>query len=533
MKGINCIKYPMAAIAALSLWGCTADGHNKDEGIFPAITIQADAEHQTIDGFGASDCWRCQMVGKFWPEAKKNRIADFLFSQEFDENGNPLGIGLSMWRFNLGSGSSAQGKASQIPSEWKRNECFMNEDGTYDMNRQEGQQWFLKAAKERGVESFLVFSLSPPVHMTANGYAFPFSVGENMNIKHGRMKDYAEYMAESIKRLQESIGITIDWLSPSNEPQYSWVNAGLEATVANNAELSELTHYLSDELNERGLSTSVVLGEAGALKYLYGEASDAVYADNQIQEFWNPDSPINICNLPNVSKTISAHSYWSVWPVDFQVSERQTLKRALDRVPGLKYWQTEFCVMEDIGENIIPGGNGWQRDLGMETALFVARVIHNDLVILDAASWSWWTAITRADYKDGLVYLDDGTDNGNEDTDEYCRNDGYFRDSKIMWTLGNWALFVRPGMVRVNIPEQSSNPDSNVLFSAFKNPATGKIVFVAVNLFSVSVENATECSNLWIPYVTSSFQDMTRQENMNGDNMTLPPRSVVTFVLCQ
>ena len=73
------------------------------------ISVDLNQEIQTIDGFGASDAWRCQMVGKYWPEEKRNQIADWLFSQEVDENGNPKGIGLSMWRFYIGAGSTEQG----------------------------------------------------------------------------------------------------------------------------------------------------------------------------------------------------------------------------------------------------------------------------------------------------------------------------------------------------------------------------------------------------------------------------------------
>ena len=54
------------------------------------ISVDLNQEMQTIDGFGASDAWRCQMVGKYWPEEKRNQIADWLFSQEVDENGKPL-----------------------------------------------------------------------------------------------------------------------------------------------------------------------------------------------------------------------------------------------------------------------------------------------------------------------------------------------------------------------------------------------------------------------------------------------------------
>ncbi|MFR5757555.1 MAG: glycoside hydrolase [Bacteroides cellulosilyticus] len=60
---------------------------------------------QVMEHFGASDAWSMHVLGK-WPEEKQKQIADWLFSTENDANGKPKGIGLSLWRFNLGAGSS-------------------------------------------------------------------------------------------------------------------------------------------------------------------------------------------------------------------------------------------------------------------------------------------------------------------------------------------------------------------------------------------------------------------------------------------
>ena len=90
-----------------------------------------------MDYFGASDAWSMQCIG-LWTQEKQNQIADWLFSMENDENGKPKGIGLSLWRFNVGAGSTEQGEASQIASPWMRTECFLQADGTYDWNKQQG-----------------------------------------------------------------------------------------------------------------------------------------------------------------------------------------------------------------------------------------------------------------------------------------------------------------------------------------------------------------------------------------------------------
>src|SRR5690606_34486845 len=126
------------------------------------VQVHLQEEQQTMHSFGASDCWTGKFIGQWADEQKKNHIADLLFSMDTLANGNPKGIGLSLWRFNIGSGSFEQGANSNIADEWRREECFLNADGTYDWNKQAGQQWFLQAAKQRGVKYTLGFSLTPP-----------------------------------------------------------------------------------------------------------------------------------------------------------------------------------------------------------------------------------------------------------------------------------------------------------------------------------------------------------------------------------
>ena len=59
--------------------------------------IDTRAPLQTIDGFGASDAWSMQHIG-LWPDSVRLQTADWLFSTENDSKGQPLGIGLSIWR---------------------------------------------------------------------------------------------------------------------------------------------------------------------------------------------------------------------------------------------------------------------------------------------------------------------------------------------------------------------------------------------------------------------------------------------------
>lgn len=189
----------------------------------PAIhfEIETDQPCQTMDYFGASDCWSMQFIG-LWPQEKQNQVADWLFSTENHENGQPKGIGLSLWRFNVGAGSAEQGEASQIASPWMRAECFLQADGNYNWNKQQGQRNFLRLAKERGVNKFLAFLNSPPVYFTQNGLATNTGRGGTLNLKEEHYKNFARFLANVIKGVEKHDGIKFNYLCPFNEPDGHW-----------------------------------------------------------------------------------------------------------------------------------------------------------------------------------------------------------------------------------------------------------------------------------------------------------------------
>ncbi|RYE28824.1 MAG: hypothetical protein EOP48_33125, partial [Sphingobacteriales bacterium] len=154
----SCSKKTEASIANTN--DCIINGIDVCKPADLKIRINIDDEKQTIEHFGASDCWSTKYVGNWANIQKKNQIADYLFTMDTLSSGQPKGIGLSLWRFNIGAGSLEQGSSSGIADEWRREECFLSPDGTYDWNKQSGQQWFLDAAKQRGINNFIAFSVA-------------------------------------------------------------------------------------------------------------------------------------------------------------------------------------------------------------------------------------------------------------------------------------------------------------------------------------------------------------------------------------
>jgi len=497
------------------------------------VKTRPDIEYQTMDGFGGSDAWRAQFVGKNWPLAKRNKVADLLFSQALDSQGNPKGIGLSLWRFYLSGGTTEQGDASEIGNPWRRGECFLNADGSYDWSKHKGQRWFLRAAKKRGVEKLLAFTNSPPVHYTRNSRGFAPKGVIHLNLKPGRMDDYARYMAEVMEHFHKE-GIVFDYLSPINEPQWNWDGSGQEGTPALNEEIHALVCYLSHELASRGLHTRIIIGEAGTIGHAcipmdsLGMKSDG--RDDQARFFFNEASPFYIGDLPNVEKTISAHSYHSVWPLRRQVENRRLVHTKLKQAnPDLGYWMSEYCILQRNGEI----GSGGRRDLSMKTALYVARIMHNDLTLSQAKSWQWWTSITQCDYKDGLVYLDDGSQGGTGRMGghvESLQHDGEVRDSKLLWVLGNYSRFIRPGMVRIacELSEEQSIEDG-LLVSAYKDVKQGHVVTVFTNLSEQERQVDIGVDEQVKTYTTNKYNNLTLSWQ-SLSKVRIPERAVVTVV---
>ncbi len=502
---------PFFLILALLVNGYRSSQKNtvqKNEPI--EITIHTEIIFQTIDNFGASDAWSCQFVGN-WPEEQKNRIADLLFSLEMKKDGSPLGIGLSSWRFNIGAGSTEQQGDTKIGDPWRRTECFLQKDGTYNWQKQSGQRWFLKAAKDRGVNCFIGFVNSPPVWLTKNGRANSDG-GNSMNLPEENLSKYADFLVEVTKNIHKKEGILFDFLSPVNEPQWDW-KSGQEGSPWKNSEVAEFCRILGNDLKNEGLNTRIEITEAGKLTHLFDRGNDS-RRGFQVKDFFSPGSPNYIGDVPNMAHLISGHSYHTVQSDSLMNLVRSELHTEIQKVdPKLDFWMSEYCIL--VGNGKITGGG---RDLGMETALFVANIIHSDVTVSNASAWQWWLAVSPYNFKDGLVYIDKS------------ETGGIFYDSKLLWALGNYSRFVRPGSKRISVEMRE---DSDLRISAFKNNT--EIVLVVLNqsnnpkYFQLNSSNSNTFSNR---YETSDDNNLAYLGTVDlGKISSVPGKSISTFVI--
>lgn len=484
---------------------------------------------QTIHSIGASGCWYSEGIGKHWPAEKKERIAELLFSKKPDQWGNPAGIGLSAFRFNIGGGTAEQGEAGGIRDPNRRVECFLNPDGTYDWNKQSGYQWFLRQAKAYGVEHLIAFSNTPPVQFTANGLGFKTTKDEAANLKPGYYAAYAGFLATVIRHFDEA-GLHFSYVSPVNEPQWDWSGtvgtAKQEGTPWTNREIHRVIQALDSAITANRLKTEVSVPEAAMLNFLYG---DKTASSRQIQTLFSEKSDLSVARFKTVPRIVAGHSYFSDTNDSTLVHTRKTLADTA-RKYKVAYWQSEYSM---LGNGYREGARG--RRTPMDCALFLAKVIHADLAIANATAWHLWNAYEpgTAEYDTRYYLLALKPDPGFAD--------GSYTVTKNLWSLGHYSLFVRPGMQRLHLKRSDNMSDleaaQQVMVSAYKD-GKGKVVVVAINYamedrpLQLDLSNARQIKSVKTYVTTASEKDNMRAAGVKSirEGFMLPARSITTIV---
>jgi hypothetical protein len=383
----------------------------------------------------------------------------------------------------------------------------------------------LQAARRRGVEHYLAFCNSAPVYFTANGLANSAGRPKDAayNLKPECYEAYAQFLATVLSELGAREGVRFDAVSPFNEPEWSWDDAKQEGSPARIGDIARLARALDAQLAERGLGTEILVTESGQIDYLCRTVRERPDQDNQVEELFGASSSNRIAGLRHVPKRVAGHSYWTATPNDVLLSKRQALRAKLD-AHGLGYWQTEVCIMQNDKE--VGGGGG--RDLTMRTALYVARIIHYDLCVAEASSWQWWLGVSASDYKDGLVYV----------TPNAAGSDGGVADSRLLWTLGNYSRFVRPGAVRVGVScrDADVNDPEGLMVSAFLHERGRLLTVVMVNRADAPRNVRLAAPGVSVRksgvYLTSDREGATLMPQAGADPLAgyeVPARSAVTW----
>ena len=498
-----------------------------------SVTIDTSVRKQTIQDFGSSDCWTAEYVSDYFSEKEKKKAAKWLFSKGMDEEGNPEGIGLSCWRVNVGAGSASQGDKSNIEDETHRTECFLSEDGTYDWTRCDGQQWFMRQAKEYGVENFVLFSNSPPIYYTKTGKANTNGQTLTCNLKAANFDDFAEFLTTTAQHFTDE-GYNITYISPVNEPQYDWKDTQ-EGAPWENTDIRKLARELDNRIKERQLSTKILIPEAGSWYNLY--AGTNAHANKQLDAFFKrSNTSTYVGSMASVALAVAGHSYWTIGTNETLKEVRKTARAKADEY-GVDIIQTEWSMLDDA-PSVEAGFTGnYGTASKMDIALYMAKVIYCDLAYGNMISWSYWTAFSQEKWghknRFHLIRLNATTDTG-EESNADIKLGGILTADKNLWVLGNYSRFIRPGYQRVQV--EGADEMNALMGTAWLSPEADTLVAVFVNMDKGSREVTLSFPGFDADEVNTYVTDWSHNLQLDPDqkdaaNLRLPSRSVVTVVM--
>ena len=518
-------------------------------------TIDTSRTYQEIEGFGASACWWAQEVGE-WENAEE--IMEMLYSEE-------NGIGLDIYRYNLGAGSEDQNDTG-LYNRGARTYCFMKEDGSYDWNSDENAMHCLDLAVQFNPDlKVTLFSNSAPYFMTKNGKTYSTQGSDTSNLDSSKYQEFANFTATCAEHFIDE-GYNVTEVSPINEPEWDWkawyngdgsqshgqegchfnwdealnfYNKYMVPTLQSNSKLNgkvDLSVWECAQLNHQWLFNNFIDNLFSSKDY---DSKDR-WGRKQGKGFASANS-----NVRNYTNYLATHSYWC------SEDDRRIVKETLDgEFYGQKVKCTEYCQMTNDTNTGVLGhiqNEGSTNGMTIDYGIAMADIMYQDLTTLNAVEWDWWTACAKGVYTDNLILI-----NANNHSD--------VQPSKRYWCMGNFSKFVDVGAKRIQVDVASdfaSNLHTNRIYHwtfhddnnnisnegddkynyieqlAFLNP-DGTVAIIFINNSDTIEYTRVNGGNYskFDTYVTSETMDLKNfQSGSTSDAVCIPARSVTTVVL--
>ena len=136
---------------------------------------------------------------------------------------------------------------------------------------------------------------------------------------------------------------------------------------------------------------------------------------------------------------------------------------------------------------------------------------------MDTNAFLYWWLVTEKTDGEGLVNI-------NLSNNTYTLN-------KRLFTLGNYARFVRPEYVRI---DATANPAANIFTTAYRDPASNQFVVVVINdnptTQTIDLTPSGFSATSVTPYVTDSTRNLVQLASVPLASVSLAAKSVTTFV---
>ncbi len=438
--------------------------------------------YQTFEGIGASGAWWAQEVGK-WTSLTdgvptRDVISALLYSKE-------KGIGMTTYRYNLGSGSAKSGRGN-YSDPLRRAEAFETEKGKYDFSADAAAVYMMRRAVTDGAGEVIFFVNSPLERLTKNhcGHADKGKVFR-CNLPKANIPDFCRYCLDVTEHFVKE-GIPVKYISPVNEPLWVW-NGGQEGCHYKPRQAARVMKKFASEMKKRPSLRGVKLSglENGDIRWLNKCYTRALMRNRQVREMVD---------------SVDVHSYflnpvkpfWSDRPA-YLARFSKWMKR---KYPDKNIRMSEWCHMQ--------GG----KNTGMDSALVTARTMYEDIAVLGASSWQHWIACSPYDYCDGVIYIDPETQS--------------FELTKRYFVSGNISKYIPVGAKRI----EAKTDDESVKVIAFTD--NKKTYLFIVN--ESENDKSISFSKPFVSVITDESRDLYEEAHKAGE-FILPKKSVCTVIV--
>jgi O-Glycosyl hydrolase family 30. len=175
---------------------------------------------------------------------------------------------------------------------------------------------------------------------------------------------------------------------------------------------------------------------------------------------------------------------------------------------------------------------GWERGnhTNINVALLMGRIIYGDMVYANATGWGYWKGM-ELDGNHALISLFANEGNIEKGGNVYA--------NKLLWALGNYSLFIRPGYKRIDVSGADNLND--LVASAYISNNKDKIVIVCVNSSFKDIETTFKFPSKTARHIngckvfcTSSNMDLAcipyTSKQLTNNKIIVKGRSLTTIV---
>ncbi len=450
------------------------------------IIIDSSKKYQAFEGMGASGAWWAQIAGG-WDNIDaesgmqvRDRISQLLYSKT-------KGIGMRTYRYNIGGGSAESGKGD-FSDPARRAESFDDGNGGLDFSKDANAVYMMRRAVADGADEVILFVNSPVERLTKNGKAH---LDKNQifrtNLAKSNYEAFSEYVLDVAEYFVKE-GFPVRYISPINEPMWIW-NGGQEGCHYSPRQAGKVMRCFAVNLMKREALSGVMLSgvENGDIRWF-----NKAYTRNLLK----------YDEVRKVTDSVDLHSYClpQKFLPSFANDRLAFLKRFRKwmnkKYPDVPVKMSEWCHMQ--------GG----RNAGMDSALETAKVMFEDIGILNVTSWQHWIACSLYDYCDGLIYLD-------------IKNRS-FELTKRYYVTGNFSKYIPYKAVRI----EAKTDDPGVEVLAFEKE--GKIYKVVAN-FSSQPKTVIANGNTFVS-VTDENSNLREYSVCENEDIIITPKSVTTII---